>query len=175
MRMQPRPWRICVRSSPKPPRQWPRPSRRWTSRSHVPSSGSARRSSSCRRKSKGGPSSVSSIEAKGLSRSRPSGPRMEDLSRFAASHPELCNPSVVRVPGLGTLPALEGARPFELSAENLAAFRVETPKDPSTLPAMLKVGPEAVALYASFPPPPPARGAYIPRRALLPLRDDYHL
>ncbi|TMA06159.1 MAG: hypothetical protein E6J94_07825, partial [Methanobacteriota archaeon] len=86
---------------------------------------------------------------------------MEDLSRFAASHPELCNPSVVRVPGLGSLPALEGARPFELSAENLAAFRVEAPKDPSTLPAMLKVGAEAVAFYVSFRLAPEAWGVYI--------------
>src|SRR5947208_15256837 len=174
MRMEPRPWRICVRSSPKPPRRWPRPSRRWTSRSHVPSSGSARRNSSCRRKSKGGRSSVSSIEAKGLSRSRPSGPRMEDLSRFAASHPEHCNPSVVRVPGLGTLPPLEGARPFELSAENLAAFRVETPKDPSTLPAMLKVGPEAVAFYVSFRLAPEAWGVYIRQGGLRALKEAYH-
>src|SRR5436309_13980910 len=85
---------------------------------------------------------------------------MEDLSRFAASHPELCNPSVVRVPGLGSLPALEGARPFELSAENLPALRVEAPKDPSTLPATLKVGAEAVAFYVSFRLAPEATGVY---------------
>src|SRR5438874_102384 len=174
MRMQPRPWRICVRSSPKPPRRWPRPSRRWTSRSHVPSSGSARRNSSCRRKSKGGRSSVSSIEAKGLSRSRPSGPRMEDLARLEATHQELCNPTVDRVPGLGTLPPLERARPFELSAENLAAFRVETPKDPTTLPAMLKVGPEAVAFYVSFRLAPEAWGVYIRQGGLRALKEEYH-
>ena len=99
---------------------------------------------------------------------------MEDLSRFAASHPELCNPSVVRVPGLGTLPPLEGARPFELSAENLAAFRVETPKDPSTLPAMLKVGPEAVAFYVSFRLAPEAWGVYIRQGGLRALKEEYH-
>src|SRR5947207_13616729 len=99
---------------------------------------------------------------------------MEDLSRFAASHPELCNPSVVRVPGIGSLPALEGARPFELSAENLAAFRVETPKDPSTLPAMLKVGPEAVAFYVRFRLAPAAWGVYSRQGGLRAPKEECH-
>src|SRR5438445_279005 len=72
---------------------------------------------------------------------------MEDLSSFASSYPQFCDPNKVRVPGYGTTPAVDGARPFELSAENLSAFRVQSPKDPATLPNMLKMGPEAFRQY----------------------------
>jgi len=99
---------------------------------------------------------------------------MEDISGFAAAHPELCDPKAVRVPGHGTLPSLEGARPFELSADALAAYRAEVPKDPATLPAMLKMGPEAVAFYASFRLAPDHWGIYVREAALRALKEEYH-
>src|SRR5213592_2913541 len=61
---------------------------------------------------------------------------MEDLSAFATEHPEFSDPKAVRVPGHGAVPSLEGARPFELTADALSAYRVDVPKDPATLPNM---------------------------------------
>src|SRR6266571_4942568 len=86
---------------------------------------------------------------------------MEELAGFAAAHPEFCDPKAVRVPGHGTMPSLEGGRPFELTADALSAYRAEVPKDPATLPAMLKLGPEAVAFYASFRLAPDRWGIYV--------------
>jgi hypothetical protein len=99
---------------------------------------------------------------------------MEDLSEFAPSHPELCDPKAVRVPGHGSLPTLTGARPFDLTAENLSSYRIGIPKDPATLPSMLKVGPEAVAFYVSFRLAPDAWGVYIREGALRALKEEYH-
>lgn len=99
---------------------------------------------------------------------------MEDLSAFASAHPEFCDPKVIRVPGHGTLPAIQGARPFELTADNLAAYRPGVPKDPSTLPGMLKLGPEAVAFYVSFRIAPDRWGVYVREAALQALREEYH-
>src|SRR2546428_5244205 len=99
---------------------------------------------------------------------------MEDLSSFASSYPQFCDPNKVRVPGYGTTPAVDGARPFELSAENLSAFRVQSPKDPATLPNMLKMGPEAVAFYVSFSPAPDRWGPYIRVRGVHALKEGHH-
>ena len=99
---------------------------------------------------------------------------MEDFSSFASAHPEACDPSRVRVPGLGALPSLDGARPFELTADALASFRVEAPKDPSALPGMLKLGPEAVAFYVSFRLAPDRWGIYVREAALRTLQEEYH-
>src|SRR2546428_11519988 len=99
---------------------------------------------------------------------------MEDLSGFAAAHPEFCDRIAVGVPGLGQLPSLAGARSFELSAETLSALRIESPKDPATLPNMLKIAPEAVAFYVSFLLAPDRRGIYIPEAALRALKEQYH-
>ena len=99
---------------------------------------------------------------------------MEDLAGFASAHPEFCDPKAVRVPGHGSLPSLEGARPFELSADNLNAYRVEAPKDPNTLPAMLKMGPEAIAFYVSFRLAPDRWGVHVREGALRALKDEYH-
>src|SRR6266571_4686618 len=99
---------------------------------------------------------------------------MEDLSGFAEAHPEFCDRAAVRAPGLGQLLSLEGARPFELTAENLAAFRVQSPKDPATLPNMLKMGPEAVAFYVSFRLAPDRWGIYVREGALRALKEEYH-
>jgi len=118
-------------------------------------------------------SSASCIEAKSLSRPGYREP-MEDLARFATAHPGFCDPNAVRVPGLGAVPHLQGARPFELTAENLSSYRVEAPKDPNALPAMLKLGPEAVSFYVSFRLAPDDWGVYIREGALRSLKEEYH-
>src|SRR2546428_12015968 len=99
---------------------------------------------------------------------------MEDFSAFAAAHPEFCDPKVVRVPGHGAVPPIEGARPFELTADALSSYRVDVPKDPTTLPNMLKSGPEAVAFYVSFRLAPDRWGIYVREGALRALKDEDH-
>ncbi len=99
---------------------------------------------------------------------------MEDLGRFAASFPQFCDRAAVRVPGSGVLPSLEGARPFEMSAENLSRFRIEEPKDSEALPAMLKLGPEAVAFYVSFRLDSDRWGIYLRGRGVKALQEEYH-
>src|SRR2546430_15155222 len=75
---------------------------------------------------------------------------MEDLSEFARTHPELCDPKTIRVPGHGQTPPLEGARPFELTPENLSSYRGGAAKATTARPAMLKLGPEPAAFYVSI-------------------------
>src|SRR5712691_4874843 len=99
---------------------------------------------------------------------------MEDLSAFATAHPEFCDLKAMHVPGHAAVPSLEGARPFELTAEALSAYRVDVPKDPNTLPNMLKMGPEAVAFYVSFRLVPDRWGIYVRRGALRALKEEYH-
>ncbi len=99
---------------------------------------------------------------------------MDDLRGFASAFPACCDPQAVRVPGLGALPSLEGARPFDLSADHLASFRIAEPKDPETLPAMLRQGPEAVAFYVSFRLEPERWGIYLRGRGVKALREEYH-
>jgi hypothetical protein len=99
---------------------------------------------------------------------------MEDLASFATVHPEFCDPKTIRVPGHGSMPSLDGARPFELTAENLSSYRAEAPKDPGALPAMLKLGPEAVSFYVSFRLAPRGWGVYIREGALRALKEEYH-
>ena len=99
---------------------------------------------------------------------------MEDLSAFATAHPEFCDSKAVRVPGHAAVPSLEGARPFELTADALSAYRVNVPKDPATLPNMLKMGPEAVAFYVSFRLVPDRWGIYVREGALRALKEEYH-
>src|SRR2546430_16530083 len=98
---------------------------------------------------------------------------MEALSAFATAHPEFCDQKVVRVPGHGAVPPLEGARPFELTADALSAYRVDVPKDPTTLPNMLKSGPEAIAFYVSFRPAPHPGGIYGCEGAPRPVKEGY--
>ena len=102
------------------------------------------------------------------------GTAMEDLSAFASAHPEFCEPTSVRVPGHGSLPAIDGARPFPLTADQLESYRAEVPKDPATLPAMLKIGPEAVAFYVSFRLAPDRWGIFVREGALRALKEEYH-
>src|SRR5881392_1015557 len=99
---------------------------------------------------------------------------MEDLSKFAPTHPEFCDPKTIRVPGYVQVPSLEGARSFDLTSENLSTFRVEAAKDATALPAMLKLGPEAVAFYVSFRLAPERWGVYIREGGLRALKEEYH-
>src|SRR5207247_10999245 len=98
---------------------------------------------------------------------------MEDPSKFAATHPAFCDPKTIRVPGYGQVPPLEGARPFELTPENLSTYRVKVAKDTTAHPAMLKLGPEAVAFYVSFRLAPVRWGVYIRAGGLRALKEDY--
>src|SRR3989449_10416810 len=117
--------------------------------------------------------SVSSTEAKSLSRP---GYRdaMEDFGGFASAHPEFCDPNAVRVPGHARVPLLDAARQFELSADSLSAYRVDAPKDPTTLPSMLKMGPEAVAFYVRFRLGPHRWGIYIREGGLRAPKEKHH-
>lgn len=99
---------------------------------------------------------------------------MVDWSAFATDHPEFCDPKVLRVPGLGAMPRLDGARSFPLTADSLAAYRAEVPKDPNALPGMLKLGPEAIAFYVSFRLEPDRWGIYVRETGLRALREEYH-
>lgn len=99
---------------------------------------------------------------------------MENLAGFASGHPDFCDPTRVRVPGLGTLPSLEGAHPFPLTAETVSSYRAEVPKDANTLPGMLKYGPEAVAFYVSFRLAPDRWGVYVREAGLRTLKEEYH-
>ena len=99
---------------------------------------------------------------------------MEDLAAFASAYAKFCDPKGVKVPGLGGLPLLDGARPFELTAESLSAYRIDAPKDGNTLPNMLKMGPEAVSFYVSFRLAPKRWGIYIREGALRTLKEEYH-
>ncbi len=99
---------------------------------------------------------------------------MEDLRDFAAAFPQFCDRTAVRVPGLGTVPPLDAAKPFAMTAENLSAFRVDEPKDPDALPAMLRQGPEAVAFYVSFRLEPDRWGVYLRGRGIKALQEEYH-
>lgn len=99
---------------------------------------------------------------------------MEDPVAFAASFPELCLPADVRVPGLGVLPDLRASARLELTADALASFRVDVPKDPNALPNMLRQGPEAVAFYASFRLAGDRWGIHIRAPALRAVKEEFH-
>src|SRR5947208_15108708 len=99
---------------------------------------------------------------------------MEDPSKFAATHPAFCDPKAIRVPGHGQVPPLEGARPFELTPENLSNYRVGAAKDTTALPAMLKLGPEAVTFYGRFRLVTNGRGVYIREASIRALKEQSH-
>lgn len=99
---------------------------------------------------------------------------MENLGEFASRYPQFCDPKSIRVPGVGALPSLEGAAPFPLSAEHLSEWRPPAERDPETLPAMLKMGPEAAAFYVSFRLAPDRWGVYLKAGAIRTLREEYH-
>jgi len=99
---------------------------------------------------------------------------MENWADFATLHPALSDPASVRVPGLGNPPSIDGARPFPMTAEYLSRYRASSPKDPNTLPTMLKVGPEAIAFYVSFRLAPDRWGIYLREAGLKALQEEYH-
>ena len=99
---------------------------------------------------------------------------MDDPSAFATAYPQFCDAAALKVPGHGALPSLESARPFEMTPENLSAFKVTKDKDPDALPGMLKMGPEAVGFYVSFRLAPDRWGIYLREAGLRTLREEYH-
>jgi hypothetical protein len=99
---------------------------------------------------------------------------MEDLRNFASEYPQFCDPTSVRVPGYGSVPNVEGAKPFPMTPEFLSSFRVEGPKDSAALPDMIKRGPEAIGFYVSFRLAPDRWGIYLKASALRSLQEEYH-
>src|SRR2546428_12662667 len=87
-----------------------------------------------------------------------------DLGSFKAQFPALCDDARMRT--LGAHEPADGARELDLTPEALESFTVPAPKDPGTLPAMLKQGPEAVAYYVSFRTDPAGIGIYVRPRGL---------
>ena len=92
-----------------------------------------------------------------------------DPANFRDAHPELCEPARVRVPGIGSPPATDGAVPFEGDLTILAGV----PKDANTIPGVLKQGPEACGFYLSFRLSD-RWGLYVRKGALVALREEYH-
>ncbi len=93
-----------------------------------------------------------------------------DLSSFRSLHPDLCDAGRLRALGARGVP--EGAR--ELRPEALDTVSVAGPKDPNTLPAILKAGPEAVAWYVSFRLDPDRWGVCLREGGLRALKEEYH-
>src|SRR2546426_9071626 len=91
-----------------------------------------------------------------------------DPANFRNAHPELCEPAKVRVPGIGSPPATDGAVPFEGDLTILAGI----PKDANTIPGMLKQGPEACGFYLSFRLSD-RWGLYLRKGRLVALKDEY--
>src|SRR5437879_12886129 len=95
-----------------------------------------------------------------------------DLTSFKAQFPALCDDARMRT--LGAHEPADGARELDLTPEALESFTVPTPKDPGTLPAILKLGPEAVAYYVSFRTDPQRFGIYLRPGGVKALDDEFH-
>ena len=95
-----------------------------------------------------------------------------DLGSFKAQFPALCDDARMRT--LGAHEPADGARELDLTPEALESFTVPAPKDPGTLPAMLKQGPEAVAYYVSFRTDPARFGIYLRPGGVKALKEEYH-
>ena len=95
-----------------------------------------------------------------------------DLSAFTAEHPDLCDAGKLAALGLPSPPA--NARELDMSGEGLESFSIASPKDPGTLPAILKQGPEAVAYYVSFRTDPQRYGIYVRAGGAKALKEEYH-
>jgi len=91
-----------------------------------------------------------------------------NAAAFRADHPEFCDPAKIRVPGLGAVPPIDGATPFE---GELSAL-VGVPKDPTTIPGLLKHGPEAAGFYLSFRMAE-RWGVYLKRASLVAIREEF--
>jgi len=92
-----------------------------------------------------------------------------DPMAFRREHPEFCDDARIRVPGLGTTPPTEGATPFDGDL----GLPWSVAKDATTLPSMLKQGPEACGFYLSFRLSD-RWGVYLRRPALIALKDEFH-
>jgi len=95
-----------------------------------------------------------------------------DLTGFKAQFPEFCDDAQMRA--LGARGPMPSGRVFDLAADALEAFSTAAPRDPATLPAMLKEGPEAVAYYVSFRTDPERFGVYVREGRLRALKEEYH-
>ena len=95
-----------------------------------------------------------------------------DLASFKSQYPALCD--AVRMRTLGAHEPVPGARELDLSPETLESFSIASAKDPGTLPAMLKQGPEAVAYYVSFRTDPERFGMYVREGGVKALQEEYH-
>src|SRR2546422_3388473 len=95
-----------------------------------------------------------------------------DLAAFQAQYPTLCEAARMRT--LGAHEPAPLAREIDLSPETLESFSIGSPKDPGTLPAMLKQGPEAVAYYVSFRTDPDRFGMYVREGGVKALQEEYH-
>ncbi len=93
-----------------------------------------------------------------------------DLASFRSRHPAMCDAR--RLLAAGAWGPADGAR--EIPPEVLDSFAVAGEKDPGTLPAMLKAGPEAIAQYVSFRLDPGRSGVYLRERGLKALKEEYH-
>ncbi|HEV8595623.1 MAG TPA: hypothetical protein VGR51_08865 [Thermoplasmata archaeon] len=92
-----------------------------------------------------------------------------DLGSFRSAHPEFCDTARIKVPGLGTVPPIEGATPFDGDL----GLPWSIAKDPGTVPNLLKQGPEACGFYLSFRLSD-RWGLYLRRPALIGLKDEFH-
>jgi len=95
-----------------------------------------------------------------------------DLSGFTAQFPDLAAEDAMRAHGAQVAPS--GARELDLSGDALDGFTVSAPKDPNTLAAILKSGPEAVASYVSFRTEPSRFGIYLRAAGIKALKEEYH-
>src|SRR5437879_11673521 len=95
-----------------------------------------------------------------------------DLASFKAQYPALCDAARMRT--LGANEPVPGARELDLSPETLGSFSIASAKDPGTLPAMLKQGPEAVAYYVSFRTVQQRFGIYLRPGGVKALKEEYH-
>ncbi len=93
-----------------------------------------------------------------------------DLSAFRTAYPALGDEARLRA--LGAAEPSSDAR--LLPPEALDSFSVAGPKDPGTLPAILKAGPEAVARYVSFRMSPDRWGVYLRESGVKGLKEEYH-
>jgi len=95
-----------------------------------------------------------------------------DLREFRDRFPQMCDGARMRA--LGAHEPVPAARELELAGDALDTFSVSGPKDPNTLPAMLKQGPEAVAYYVSFRTDPQRFGIYLREAGVKALKEEYH-
>ena len=95
-----------------------------------------------------------------------------DLSAFRSQFPALCDDARMRT--LGAHEPAAPARELDLAPETLETFSIRVPKDPDTLPRILKQGPEAVGYYVSFRTDPQHWGVYLREAGVRALKEEYH-